>query len=140
MIVSHPKTFLRSVTVYGPRRLKGRRQRWTLRASQRPSREKRGSPTLPYEDDGWDPVTPSYGIDARRPPRKYSEDVQLTGLSPFTNALIGGAFVLGVGAGVYFGTEVSSHFDIPSEGKRLGRGGTEQRGFYRNRGSSYAEF
>jgi len=29
------------------------------------------------------------------------------GLTPFTNALIGGAFVLGIGAGVYFTSEVT---------------------------------
>ena len=89
-----------------------KRQTWTRHAAERKPNGRRGKvPTTQYEDDGWDPQAPSYNHPpTRNPSRHTGRDIdavsEFSAVSPFTNALIGGAFVLGIGAGVYFASEV----------------------------------
>lgn len=84
---------------------------------------RRSNTTTRVETNDWDPQsynTPPPPPPPRVPPHRTDYTSQLEpespGLSNFTNAIVVGAFILGIGAGVYFTSDVGSKvFDLLSE-------------------------
>lgn len=76
-------------------------------AQKESERSRRGGNTRTESND-WDPKTYDYPPPRNPPPRTISRvtEPEPPAFSNFTNAIIVGAFVLGIGAGVYFTSEV----------------------------------
>lgn len=81
---------------------------------------RRSKTTTRVETNDWDPQSYNSPPPPRVPPQRPDYTSQLEpeapGLSNFTNAIIVGAFILGIGAGVYFTSDVRLKvFDLLSE-------------------------